>query len=149
MDREPGGLSPPAEPAPPQLTLTSSAPQSCHHHFPSATSPPGPGGAGRTSWSLGCLDRLTSADTGNAGPSGAPPATGKAKLISWDPWAALTCLHWRLDGGQEGFAMHGQKRKRGKPFPAAFTRMVQPPSPTHTGSTTPSCPGEAPLMWFI
>lgn len=103
-----GDISPPAEPAPPQLTLTGSAPQSCHHHFPSATSPPGPGGAGRTFWSRGCLGRLTSAGTGSAGPSGAPPATGKAKLVSWNTWAALIFLHWKFDGGQEGFALHGQ-----------------------------------------
>lgn len=99
--------SPPTpEPARLQLTLTSSAPRSCHRRFPSATSPLGPGGAGRTSWSLGCLDMPTTAGTGNAGPSGAPPATRKANLISLNPWAALICLHWRFDGGQEGFATH-------------------------------------------
>lgn len=114
------------EASPPHLTLTSSAPLSCHHHSPSATSPPGPGGAGRISWSPGCLDRLTSAGTGNAGPSGAPPATGTAKLSSCNPWAALICLHWRFDRGQEGFAMQGQQRHRGKPFPAALTWVVQP-----------------------
>lgn len=101
--------SPPMpEPAPLQLTLTGSAPQSCHRRFPSATSPLGPGGAGRTSWSLGCLGTLTTADTGNAGPSGAPPATRKANLISLNPWAALICLHWRSDRGPEGFATHQQ-----------------------------------------
>lgn len=120
MAMESRGISPSAELAPPQLTLTSSAPQSCHHHFPSAISPPGPGGAGRTSWSPGCLDRLTSAGTGNAGPSSAPPATGKAKLISWNPWAALISFHWRFDREQERFAMHGQYRQRGETLSCCF-----------------------------
>lgn len=104
--------SPTSEPTALQLTLTGSAPQSCHHHSPSATSPLGPGGAGRTSWSLGCLGTPTTAGTGSAGPSGAPPAARKANIISIKPWEpsfasaggfmegkpCLSCINCRAKG---------------------------------------------------
>jgi len=99
-----------------QLTLTGSAPRSGHRRSPSATSPLGPGGAGRISWSLGYLDMLTTAGTGNAGPSGAPPATRKANLISWNPWAALTSCTGGLMEDKRGFSRFNSGGKEENPF---------------------------------
>lgn len=56
------------------LALTGSALQCGHPHSPPATCPPRPTGAGRLSWSQACLGTQTSAGTGNASPTGGPPA---------------------------------------------------------------------------
>lgn len=118
--------SPTSEPTALQLTLTGSAPQSCHHHSPSATSPLGPGGAGRTSWSLGCLGTPTTAGTGSAGPSGAPPAARKANIISIKPWNLLLPLlevSWRASCVCHVLTVE-QKGK--KTFPNAMRWVVEP-----------------------
>lgn len=134
--------SPPTpEPTALQLTLTSSAPQSCHRRSPSATSPLGPGGAGRISWSLGCLCTLTIAGTGSAGPSGAPPAARKANIISIKPWEPSFASAGGFMEGKMHLSCINYRAKGEKTFPNAMRWMVEPslPDSSHqpSGPTTP------------